>query len=127
MANEYWGIVIAQSLHDDKILLHLNVISKRRLGGWEFILISISPDQFADTVATLQDNMVDINEDCWYAHFFRGSELIVVYQDRVFRVAADHLTREEAIGYGRRHGIPMEQLDFHPRTKEDARSVFDIA
>ena len=127
MANEYWGIVIAQSLRDDQILGHLNVISKRRLGGWEFILTSISADQFADTVATLQDSMVNIYDDCWYAHFFRGSELIVVYQDRVFRVTADSLTWEEAIGYGRGHGIPMEQLDFHPRTKEDARSFFDVA
>ncbi len=126
LANDYWGIVIAQSLHDDQILGHFNVISKRRLGGWEFVLISISPDQIADTIATLQDSMVNINDDCWYSHLFRGSELIVVYQDRVFRVTADPLTWEEVIGHGRVHGIPMEQLDFHPRTKEDARSFFDV-
>lgn len=70
--------------------------------------------------------MVNINEDCWYAHFFRDQELIVVYQDRVFRATGDPSTWEEPIRYGRAHGIPLEQLDFHPRTKVDARSFFDV-
>lgn len=105
---------------------HLNVISTRRVGGWEFILISISPDQFADAVATLQDSMVNIHDDCWYAHFFRGSELIVVYQDRVFSVTVDPLTWEDPIEYGREHCVPREQLDFQPRTVVDARSFFGV-
>ena len=74
-----------------------------------------------------QQSMINIHDDGWYAHFFRGMELIVVYQDRLFSVSVDSSTWEEPLGHGRAHGIPMEQLDFHPRTVIDARSFFGVA
>lgn len=74
-----------------------------------------------------QQSMINIHDDGWYAHFFRGMELIVVYQDRLFSVTVDLSTWEEPIGHGLALGIPMEQLDFHPRTVIDARSFFGVA
>ncbi len=37
--------------------------------------------------------MINIHADGWYAHFFRGMELIVVYQDRLFSVTRTHWAR----------------------------------
>ncbi len=125
MKNEYWGIVIDRSLRDDQILGNLNVIAKRQVGTWGFVLVSIGSDMLAATLAMLQDNMIDIHDDCWYAHFFLDPELIIVYQDRVFAVTVDRSTWTEPIEYGIAHGIPMKQLDFHPRTVMDARSFFN--
>ncbi len=95
--------------------------AKRQVGTWEFVLVSVGSDMLAATLTMLQDNMMDINDDCWYAHFFLGPELIIVYQDRVFSVTVDRSTWTKPIEYG----IALEQLDFHPRTVMDARSFFD--
>ena len=100
------------------------MIAKRQVGTWEFVLVSVGSDMLAATLTMLQDNMIDIRDACWYAHFFLGSELIIVYQDRVVAVTVDRSTWTEPIEYGIAHGIPMEQLDFHPRTVMDARSFF---
>jgi hypothetical protein len=49
----------------------------------------------------------------WYAHFWRGDEMIVVYSDARFEVdRADRSTWTTAIEHGRAKGIPDEQLDF---------------
>ncbi len=126
LTNEYWGIVIAQSLQDDKVFDHLRVLRTRALGRWEFILVSMSPDLLDNMLTLLQNSMVNINDDCWYAHFFRDSELIVVYQDKMFSVTVDPSTWGDPVGYGSVHGIPIAQLDFHPRTVMDARSFFGV-
>ncbi|MCL4520942.1 MAG: hypothetical protein M1415_05065 [Firmicutes bacterium] len=70
--------------------------------------------------------MININDNCWYTHFFRDFDLIVVYQDRTFSVTVVPSTWEEPIGYGSAHGIPMEQLDLHPRGVIDARLFFGV-
>ena len=124
MKNEYWGIVVDGSLRDDQILDNLNVIAKRQVSTGEFVMVSVGSDMLAATLAMLQDNMIDVHDRCWYSHFFLGPELIIVYQDRVFAVTVDRSTWTEPIEYGIAHGIPMEQLDFHPRTVMDVRSFF---
>lgn len=61
-------------------------------------------------VFSFQDNMIDVREDCWYAHFFRGGELFVVYQDCAFKVNTNLETWTEAVQYGLDNGISKEQL-----------------
>jgi hypothetical protein len=49
----------------------------------------------------------------WYAHFWRGRQMIVVYCDARFEVdRTDRSTWTPAIEHGRGKGIPEEQLDF---------------
>lgn len=49
----------------------------------------------------------------WYAHFWRGGDMIVIYHDARFRVdRVDRSTWTPAIEHGRGKGIPDEQLDF---------------
>ncbi len=64
-------------------------VKKRQLGRWEFILVSVNRALFDDTLSMIQHSMINIDDGCWYAHFFRGTELIIVYQDHVFRVTTD--------------------------------------
>jgi hypothetical protein len=49
----------------------------------------------------------------WYAHFWRGSEMIVVYCDKRFGLDRfDRASWIPAIEHGKAKGIPDEQLDF---------------
>jgi len=49
----------------------------------------------------------------WYAHFWRGETIIVVYHDKQFEfLRGDAGTKREAIEHGKRQGIPEEELDF---------------
>jgi hypothetical protein len=49
----------------------------------------------------------------WYAHFWRGDTIVVVYHDKIFEFARDdERARQEVRDHGRAHGIPEEELDF---------------
>lgn len=49
----------------------------------------------------------------WYCHFWRGTELRVIFAGRVFVMdTLDKTTWSEAVAYGLSQGIPVEQLDF---------------
>ena len=126
MKTEYLGIVIDRSLKNDNGFNGLAVMGHRQVGSWRLMLISVADEEFAAMVDMLQNSMINIHDKCWYAHFFRGTELVVVYQDRVFPVTVDRSTWTDAVHYGFDHGIPMEQLDFHPRTVKDAFSYFGV-
>jgi len=49
----------------------------------------------------------------WYAHFWRATQILVVYSDRRFTILADdRSTWTDAVTYGRQQGIPSDELDF---------------
>jgi len=49
----------------------------------------------------------------WYAHFWRGDELVVIYHDARFEMdRAGPSTWTPAIEHGKAKGIPDAQLDF---------------
>lgn len=126
MKQEYMGVVVDRSLKTDSDFNALNVIGHRQVGSWRLMLVSVADEKFVALVEKLQNSMINIQDGCWYAHFFRGVELVVVYQDRVFMATVDPSTWAEAVHYGFDHGIPSEQLDFHPRTVKDALSYFGV-
>ncbi|MGE5673865.1 MAG: hypothetical protein ACM3XM_08250 [Mycobacterium leprae] len=122
MAN-YLGIVIEQSFQDPTVLQHFSVVV-RRPGGWNFLLVEVAEADLADLIARMQAAMH--RDDKWYAHFFRGHELVVVYHDAVFLVRTDPSTWQPAVEHGLASGIPLEQLDFTPRTVEGAIQFFSL-
>lgn len=71
--------------------------------------------------------MINVEEDCWYCHYFRDNELIIVYQDWVFYSLTDPKSWDDGIQYGLNHGVPKEQLDFKPRTVNDSYEFFNIS
>lgn len=49
----------------------------------------------------------------WYAHFWKGDNVIAIFPNKVFRFKySDKSTWKEAVEYGKSIGIPEEQLDF---------------
>jgi len=123
---EYLGIIIEKSLKETDVIKEFQIVGTRRKGSWNFLLVSVSEEKLEQQIRLLQQHMIDIEEDCWYAHYFRKNELVVVYQDKVFRTSTSPETWQEVIQYGLDHGIPLEQLDFNPRTMEGAYGFFDI-
>ena len=49
----------------------------------------------------------------WYGHFWKGNEIIVIFEDRTFKIKKDNKeTWKEAIAFGKSQNILEEQLDF---------------
>ncbi len=123
MAN-YLGIVIEQSLANRSVLKDFRIEARRNVGSWEFLLVSISEPELEQHLQTLQEAMRP-NEP-WYAHYFAGNELLVVFRNALFRIGVDPSTWASAVEHGLALGIPREQLDFKPRTKTDALAFFGL-
>lgn len=123
--SNYLGIVIKQSLKNSTNIL--DIIAQKVVGSWDFMLVSVEDHQLDKHIKELQGNMINVDEDCWYSHYFRDNELIIVYQDRVFYSLTDPKSWDDGIQYGLNHGVPKEQLDFKPRTVNDSYEFFNIS
>lgn len=74
----YYGIVIEQSLRNVEVLSEFDLVAQKQIGSWKLLLISISDNELESQLKKLQDNMIDITDDCCYSHFFNEETLIVV-------------------------------------------------
>ncbi|MFI2752003.1 hypothetical protein ACGIF2_01035 [Cellulomonas sp. P22] len=124
--SSYWGVVIAQSCGDRGVGDGLMALAHRRVGAWDVVLADVPEADLGRTVAELRRRMIPADDDCWYAHFFRDDQLVVVFQDRVFVATTEPTSWTDVIAHGRRHGIPEAQLDFEPRTRAAARRWFSL-
>lgn len=124
--DNYLGIIVDHSFKNKEYVRKLQVLASRSIGSWRLLLIEVEEEKLAEQIQSLQENMVDIQVKCWYAHLFRQQELIVVYQDRMFPVTVQPNTWGEAIQYGLANGIPEEQLDFQPCFKSEAVDLFEL-
>jgi hypothetical protein len=122
--NRYHGIIVNLSQRDRTILRSLSVIGRRRLlfGLITLYKVAVGDGQLSEVIGRLQANMADrvlFKKMNFYAHFYRGNELIIVYRDRVFPVTIEKSTWTEAIAHGMSLGIPAGQLDFYPCSVAD--------
>ncbi len=120
--DDYLGILIEQSLRDPAIASELNIQAVKRGIQWTLLLVSVPERDLASHVDRIQSNLAD--DGTWYAHYFRGSELVVVYRDAVFSVSTDPASWRPAVQHGIALGIPKEQLDYAPRTRDTAMQYF---
>jgi hypothetical protein len=117
-AADFDGCVIGESLRDHTLINRLRVwkawISPHEVpcdaGGsmslWHIYWISCDEMQIDEIQRELKPWR-------WYAHFWRGNEMVVIYSDARFEVSrSDRSTWTPAIEHGRIKGIPDEQLDF---------------
>lgn len=124
MSNEYHGIVLNISQKDKTIFKRLQVIGSRKalLGLITFYKIGIDLDKIGEVIKDIQSNMASnfgpIRQE-FYAHFYKDTELVIVYRDKLFNVTTDRETWAEVISYGRALNILEKQLDFTPCTFED--------
>ena len=103
----------------DSIFRDLNVLGRRKLFGGAVTVykIGVTAEDLPAVLRRVQENMRNrllFMRQEFYAHFYRGPELIIVFGDRLFRVGIDPSTWREAIEHGRRLGIAKGQLDFSP-------------
>ena len=117
--SEYHGIILSLSQRDKVIFRTLKIIGIKGLflGLIRFYKVSVGGKQLSEVMNRLQANMnnrILFKKMNFYAHFYRDSELIIVYKDRVFNVGTEKSSWKEAIEYGKLLGIPANQLDFYP-------------
>jgi hypothetical protein len=122
--SSYLGIVIEQSQQDKNIAAPARLVARKIVNTWAFLLVHVAGTALDEHIGALQANMVA--DGSWYAHYFRGKELVVVFRDAVFKVSLDQATWGPVIQYGLKKGIPVEQLDFKPATRQDAEEFFGL-
>ncbi len=122
----YYGIVIEQSLSDPALADSFEVIHRARESkdSWCFLIVRVQREIADATFARLQSALAKGRP--WYAHFFCGEELVVVFSDAVLRMRRDPATWSEALSHGLGLGIPECQLDFQPHTLDGLRARFGI-
>lgn len=111
------GVVIAEALKDPRLVNKLRVYRARiteegvpidyegHVGRWH--LYWIEADR--EAISFIQKEM----KRGWYAHFWVGDSLLVVYDDEAFDLSrSDRSSWLPAIEHGEKQGIPREELDF---------------
>jgi hypothetical protein len=119
---DYLGVVVRESLRDP--VRTPPVVASRRGTEWTLLLVRVPAEDLDHEVEALRSNLD--RADCWYAHFFRRDELVVVFDDQVFRVSTDPSTWDAAVRHGRDRGVPEDELDFSPRTISGAEEEFGV-
>jgi len=116
--SDFDGCIVGESLHDPTLVNRLKV-----WGAWISPGDALSDDQGTMTrwhiywVSCRSADICRIQAQLkpwrWYAHFWRGDQMIVIYHDARFEmVRADRSTWTPAIEHGKAKGVPHEQLDF---------------
>jgi hypothetical protein len=107
MRKDYKGIVIEESLRDNKIINRLNIekVEISRELRWHMYTVRISKREIDGLKKTIRPK--------WYMHFWKGKKIIAIFKDKKFEFNVDdERRRRTVIGYGMSLGIPEEQLDF---------------
>lgn len=111
MNNEYKGIIVEESLIDNRMMNDFNIIDFR-----------ISSDENPADRWHIYTVMIDRNDmdrlsrnikSRWYMHFWKNREVIAIFQGKKFEFDYDNKSSwAPAVEYGLSMGIPKEQLDF---------------
>lgn len=108
----YKGVIVEESLTDNRLLNRFKIVGVQ-------ITTQDDPSErwhLYTVLANREDMDVlahALKPEKWYAHFWEGNEVIAVFPGHTFTFQYDHpQTWADAIAYGRRLGIPDEQLDF---------------
>lgn len=109
-------MIISESLKEPSLINHFKVfrarISKEDLdlgggkqGRWHLYYVHATDLQINTLLRQIKPG--------WYCHFWRGSDLVVVFRGKKFNMLTkDKSTWEKAVEYGRSIGIPKKELDF---------------
>ena len=114
---DFKGVVISEGLSDPTIINNFTVYRveitrdgmpvdyEGNFGRWHLYHVTCSRKE----IDNLQPHIIK----GWYAHFWQGNRIIVVYNDRQFEILKDErLTWKEAIEHGRAQGIPENEFGF---------------
>ena len=117
MRKDWKGGIIAEGLSDPTIINKFSIIGasiskddlpidyKGNVGRWHGYDVRCTRKE----IDALQRHILP----GWYAHFWKGNRIIVVFNDSQFKLIKNDMnTWREAIEHGKRQGIPEKELDF---------------
>ena len=109
--SEYKGVIVEESLKDNRILNDFKIIEFRiskeenPAERWHLYTVQVSKED----IVRLSKNI----KQKWYMHFWKDGKMIVLFKGKKFILDVDNKdTWDEAIKYGLSINIPREQLDF---------------
>jgi hypothetical protein len=102
----YKGIIVQESLDDSSILKSAQILTTQKTPRGNVHTVLISKNQ----IDALPEYM---KKGSYYAHFWHGSEILVVFKEETFKLVSNKPdTWEEAINQAIVSGIPEEEIDF---------------
>jgi hypothetical protein len=117
MEKDWIGGIIAEGLSDPTVINRFSVYRagitednlpidyEGNIGRWHWYDVRCSREE----IDALQPYILR----GWYAHFWKGNKIVVVYNDRQFELDKnDKSTWKEAIEHGKTQGIPENELGF---------------
>ncbi len=111
MAKDYTGIIVEESLDDNRLLNELNVRKIRITGHtnpadrWHMYEVDVTKEE-------IQELSKHIIGD-WYMHFWKETDVIAIFKNKVFEFNYENKnTWNKVLEYGRSLGLPEDELDF---------------
>ena len=108
---EYRGVIIEESLNDNRIINELSVEKmiitgqENPLERWHMYEVSVSLEEIRKLASHILDE--------WYMHFWKEKEVIALFKEKEFKFNYDDKnTWNEVLNYGKSLGLPDYQLDF---------------
>ena len=100
------GKIILESLEDQNLVSKMQILDTEVTSHQTIHTILISKSE-------IENLMSYIKQGPWYAHFWHGNEVSVIFRDKIFKLLHNRPESwRETIGYGISIGIPRKQLDF---------------
>ena len=113
-SDEYHGIIVRDGIRDQTIFDRMTVLGTKTGQNWTLLKVGIEAKAISRVIREIQSNLLTEKGVPYYAHFYRGEELIIVFSDRAFHVSPEEDSWKEAISYGESLGVPRAELDFRP-------------
>lgn len=108
---KYTGIIVEESLKDNRIVNNLEVIEVRISDEekpeerWHLYTVKVSRKEIEKVSKNIKQG--------WYMHFWKGKKVIVIFKDKKFEFDFDDKKSwQPVVKYGLSLGIPKEELDF---------------
>lgn len=109
---DYTGTIVEESLSEPGVLDEIRIVGFKISSGegseerWHLYTVEVKKEQIEKISHCLKSEK-------WYAHFWKGKEVIVAYKDKTFAFNFDDKESwKPAVEYGVSIGIPLKQLDF---------------
>ncbi|AJA47058.1 hypothetical protein CPAST_c09580 [Clostridium pasteurianum DSM 525 = ATCC 6013] len=111
MNKEYIGIIVEESLNDNRILNGLD-IKKIHITNhnnpkdrWHMYEVNVSKEEIGE----LSKHIIGD----WYMHFWENTNIVAIFKDKIFEFDYENKsTWDKVLKYGRSLGLPEGELDF---------------
>jgi len=112
MEKLFKGVVIEESLEDNRILNELEIVGFRISSDetpqdrWHLYTVKVSEEDIVKLSKCIKSGK-------WYMHFWSGRDVIAIFKNKKFEFNYDDRdTWKDAVDYGLSVGTPQEQLSF---------------